>query len=239
MLTRNDPSFDPDVSEQEVCWEQYMGTSGGGYGALVLSYFTSHGVVSATECPYQPSSPDTGIAPYWPLSSGWQSRVWKSTSYWDFCTNDTSTMKAYMKQYGPMEVGLMSTYDLYSSVASLETRYSKQVSDTNHQVSLVGYCDDAKVPTGGYWIVKNSWNAGWGDSGYGYIPYGNLESHNDICAITGAVYYTGAMAAATWNGGAGTWTNGGANWSSSYVWQNQETAATFAAPEEPSPLAGP
>ena len=63
----------PDVSEQQVCWETNpdMGSTGGGWGPSVLSYFTSHGVVSETECPYQSSSPDTGIAPYWPLASGW------------------------------------------------------------------------------------------------------------------------------------------------------------------------
>ena len=31
-LTRNDPTFNPDVSEQEVCWEQYMGTHERGLG---------------------------------------------------------------------------------------------------------------------------------------------------------------------------------------------------------------
>ena len=232
-LTRNDPNFNPDVSEQEVCWEQYMGTTNGGWGTQVLNYFTTHGVVAMTECPYQSSSPDTGIAPYWPLASGWQNRVWKSTSNWDNCTSDTATMKSYLKTYGPMEVGLLFTNDLYASVADLEANYRGPVSGEDHEVSLVGYCDDAKVPSGGYWIIKNSWNTGWGASGYGFIPYGDLENHNDISAITGAVYYTGVMASATWKGGSNTWSSGGNNWKNdangaTYAWQNQETAATFA-----------
>ncbi|NVM23602.1 MAG: hypothetical protein HWN68_17700, partial [Desulfobacterales bacterium] len=36
----------------------------------------------------------------------------------------------------------------------------------NHLVSIVGW-DDNK----GAWIVKNSWGAGWGDSGYFYLCY--------------------------------------------------------------------
>ena len=34
MLTRNDPSFDPDVSEQQICWETSpdMGTTARGWG---------------------------------------------------------------------------------------------------------------------------------------------------------------------------------------------------------------
>ena len=69
-LTRNDASFNDDVSEQEVCWEQYMGSTNGGWGGSVLNYFTTHGVVSAAECPYVSSSPNTGVAPYWPLTTG-------------------------------------------------------------------------------------------------------------------------------------------------------------------------
>ena len=124
-LTRNDPSFNPDVSEQQVCWETNpdMGSTGGGWGSSVLSYFTSHGVVSEAECPYQSSSPDTGIAPYWPLASGWQSRVWKSTSNLNDFTNDTNTMKAYLKSTGPLEVGLWASHDLYTSVADMVANY--------------------------------------------------------------------------------------------------------------------
>lgn len=37
----------------------------------------------------------------------------------------------------------------------------------NHGVVLVGWND-----TGGYWILKNSWGTGWGESGYMRIAYG-------------------------------------------------------------------
>ena len=106
-LTRNDYSFNPDVSEQQVCWETDpdMGSTGGGWGYKVLNYFTSHGVVSEAECPYQSSSPDVGIAPYWPLASGWESRVWKSVSNLNQFTNNTNVMKSYLKTQGPLEVG--------------------------------------------------------------------------------------------------------------------------------------
>ena len=146
-------------------------------------------------------------------------------------------MKNYLKTTGPLEVGLWASHDLYTSVAALKANYRAPDGSTcDHEVSLVGYCDDATCPTGGYWIIKNSWGTGEGQNGYDFVPYGNIEIHNDISAITGAVYYTGAMATAIWQGGPNPWTAGGNSWSAVnqygnsipvYAWENKETLATF------------
>ena len=77
-------------------------------------------------------------------------------------------------------------------------------------VQLVGYVDSTTYPGGGYWIIKNSWGAGWNGNGYGTVMYGNIERHtyDPADAINGAVYCTGAMGTATWLGGSGTWAAG-------------------------------
>ena len=213
MLTRNDFSFQPDISEQQVVWETNpdMGSTGGGYEMNALNYVTTHGVVSEAECPYQPSSPDVGIAPYWPLASGWESRVWKNVGD-GAITSTTANMKAMLKTNGPLLTALASWNDLYGSVDELKANYRGPVDGIDHAVVIVGYHDDASVPSGGYWVIKNSWDTGWGTAGYGFVPYGDLENHNRTESINGATYYTGAMATATWNGGAGTWIAGGTNW---------------------------
>ncbi|MHC1742948.1 MAG: C1 family peptidase [Syntrophobacteraceae bacterium] len=41
----------------------------------------------------------------------------------------------------------------------------------NHAIALVGWNDDLG-PDNGYWILRNSWGAGWGESGYMRIRYG-------------------------------------------------------------------
>ena len=37
--------------------------------------------------------------------------------------------------------------------------------DTNHTVVIIGYGTDEESGLG-YWIVRNSWGTGWGESGY-------------------------------------------------------------------------
>ena len=84
--------------------------------------------------------------------------------------------------------------------------------------------------------------------GYGAVNYATRpKSSSDIDAFTGQVYYTGAMATATWTGGAGTWSVGGTNWSGTkwkftraYAWENKETSRDFRRrPAERSPSAEP
>jgi C1A family cysteine protease len=53
----------------------------------------------------------------------------------------------------------------------------------DHAIQLVGY----NSGSGGYWIVRNSWGASWGESGYIYLQYGQ-----NTCGITTEV--TGATA---------------------------------------------
>ncbi len=50
-----------------------------------------------------------------------------------------------------------------------------------HAVLIVGYDDTIRIPVGsgtretvGAVIIRNSWGSGWGDRGYGYLPYDYL-----------------------------------------------------------------
>lgn len=57
----------------------------------------------------------------------------------------------------------------------------------NHAVNLVGWQDDKTIPSGGYWIMRNSWGTGWGEAGYMRISYGaNLIGYGAVWARVNA-----------------------------------------------------
>ncbi len=74
-----------------------------------------------------------------------------------------------------------------------------------HAMVLVGYQDDASVPGGGFFIIRNSWGNSWAEkseygSGYGTIPYryitdycweaftGDAEPQGKVCFMATAAY---------------------------------------------------
>lgn len=223
MLTRNDPNFAPDMSEQNLVCPGTMGNSvTGGWEFLAMDYFTTTGIVSEAELPY--TAKDT--SPNWPLADGWESRVWKVTSDKTWLGSDVAMLKSALKTYGPLVTFMTVDIDWYSPAPGAYRGF--------HDVLVTGYQDDPAAPGGGYWIIKNSWGASWNGDGYGKIAYATLANDSDasgrIHALDGAAYYTGAMATANWTGGSGTWKENGGNWttgSSAYSWENKETSAVF------------
>jgi autotransporter-associated beta strand protein len=256
MLTRNDTSYQPDLSEQQLVWETSpdMGDTDGGWEQNALRYMNSHGVVLDSAVPHDPYHENVpGALNPWPLSSVFSDGV--SNHYFIGIGSGTSTagevsyfaagsttagLKAALRQYGPLCVALSSSRDLYGNVQSLHDSYSADTTgtSTDHAVELVGWVDDTSgyLPGGlqGYWIIKNSWSTGEGVVGYDVVPFGAIEQKRKSDEETGPVYYTGAMMSTTWTGngsGGPIWTAATQpdyrNWANGLAWVNQETAATF------------
>jgi len=208
-ITRNDLLYDIDLSEEQLVIEtnpmNYGSTEGGAstYGEM-FDYFHNNGIVSENELPgtgdeFNGTDPrDTGD---WPLATGWETRVVKSVSRGTF-TDTVAGCKTVLKKYGPIPV---------------------TIHDGGHSVAIVGFHDDANLPGGGYWWIKNSSTAT-----YNKLDYNDSGIvHGDLTALTGAVYRSAALTSATWSGGAGTWAVGNSTKWSGYAWENAETAATF------------
>ncbi len=229
-LTRNDPTFNIDLSEQNLICDVWQAVPG------VTTPFTT-GICADAELPYTQELTD----PLYPLQPGWQNRVVVSTVELNGVSGDLATMKAELKTYGPLVIDI--------SAADLDSR-TVGTGAPDHDVVVVGYADDPAWAGGGYWIIKNSWGTTPSDNGFQEMAYANESRVGAVQAFQGAAYYTGTMyfsgtdytnaanyhtgtaACATWTGSNNTtWdTNTTNNWAingAAFTWVNQEVAATF------------
>jgi C1A family cysteine protease len=84
----------------------------------------------------------------------------------------------YLVSNGPLSISLNADL-LFSYTSGIITGSPDDCtnSGTDHAVLLVGYSISQN-----YWIVKNSWGADWGESGYFRIEY-----QNELCGINACV----------------------------------------------------
>lgn len=62
-------------------------------------------------------------------------------------------------------------------------RSTSKFSTGGHAILIVGYAVDKAIDGGGYFIIKNSWGADCGDSGYQYIPFSTCQRADGYCAM--------------------------------------------------------
>lgn len=170
-IVRNDPYFNVDLSEQDLvsCGvpkgyypdDPDAGGCGGAYVSDALRYIKYTGITDELCFPYTASdSPCKDKCPWW------LRRVWKIDSF-GYVPGDREVIKEYLVEKGPIVAVVDWGTAYYDSNGILRC---KGTSSERHAVLIVGYND-----TGGYWIIKNSWGTGWGESGYGKVGYGECR----------------------------------------------------------------
>ena len=145
------------------------GSCNGGYINRAASYIRDTGLPPEPYFPYTASSSDDlcGNA-----AAGWLT-VTKRVPSWTYIATTPASAQAIknaLAVYGP----LVTTFDVYYDFYSYRSGIYEYISGTyqgGHAVVIAGYQDDPAVDGGGYFIVKNSWGTGWGESGYFNIAY--------------------------------------------------------------------
>jgi len=163
-----------DLSEQYLvsCNENGWGCGGGWFAhdyhqwkIPATKAETDAGAVLYTSFPYVASNA---------LCNGPHSHPYKinsSTYISGYGVPSVGAIKQAIYNYGPVSAAVCvgSAFQGYwTGIFNANATCSGTV---NHAVALVGWNDD-QGPDNGYWILKNSWGPGWGESGYMRIRYG-------------------------------------------------------------------
>ena len=167
LIYNNSSGVDLDLSEQVLLSCSGAGNcQQGGYIGSAAIYIQSTGLPFESCYPYTGTNGDCSSA-----CANWQSSTYK-ISNWNWVTTSAPTVNALKNAltYGP----LVTTFSVYNDFYNYSGGIYSHTSGGylgGHAVLLIGYDDP-----GQYFVVKNSWGAGWGESGYFRIAYSELNS---------------------------------------------------------------
>ena len=101
------------------------------------------------------------------------------TVYGPYNGANEEQLKNYVATYGPISVAIYVTSNFQSYRSGIfydPLCTTLSTCDINHAVVVVGY---GNANGQDYWLVKNSWGTGWGESGYFRIA----RNRNNNCMI--------------------------------------------------------
>eukprot|EP01125_Pyxidicula_operculata_P022696 TRINITY_DN9509_c0_g1_i1.p1 TRINITY_DN9509_c0_g1~~TRINITY_DN9509_c0_g1_i1.p1 ORF type:complete len:366 (-),score=103.41 TRINITY_DN9509_c0_g1_i1:117-1214(-) len=103
--------------------------------------------------------------------------VAKVTGYVNLPSNQEGPILTQLTKGGPLAISVdASAWSFYES--GVFNGCDQQNPDIDHEVQLVGYGTDSSSGQD-YWLVRNSWNSGWGEDGYIRL----LRTTNPPCGI--------------------------------------------------------
>lgn len=166
-----------DLSEQAMVSCSREGTCNGGYFSA-FNYVVSPGSPAESQMPYQGRqlACPAGLRPAAKLTR------------WAYVGSSrqaptTAQLKEAIWTHGPIAVAVEGSFSSYRG--GVFTRCGG--TSLNHMVVLEGWTDDPAYARngGGYWKLRNSWGAGWGEAGYMRIAYQSTSGGK--CNGVGAV----------------------------------------------------
>jgi C1A family cysteine protease len=173
-----------DLSEQQiVSCVAGCGCLSGCSSLRALEYIKEHGIALEQDFPYL----DKDAACPGDLKSSYFLTEVYSTVIHDMKLNERiETIKRTMLEYGPLATNLGFYADLDRYKEGVYAYDGKAEAMGGHWVLIVGWKDDPRLPSGGYWICRNSWGEKWGEEGYFKSAYGDVTGIDDFYIVYGS-----------------------------------------------------
>jgi C1A family cysteine protease len=173
MIKNKQPNTDPDLSEQVTLSCSGAGSCNGGTVDGPSNFFVSTGLPVESCYPYTGANGTCSSA-----CANWQASTYKLTS-WSWVTTASGqtpvdAVKAALVDNGPLVMTMNVYYDFFSYTGGVYSHVSGSFAG-GHAVLTVGY-DDANQ----CFIVKNSWGAYWGESGFFRIAYSEITGSSQF-----------------------------------------------------------
>lgn len=151
-----------DLSEQHLvsCCSSSSGCDGGYIGSTFSWIQSNGGIATEANYPYTSGAGNTG--------SCYSASGLKYTISGYASVSSDSSMKSAIAGGKPVDTGMYVYQDFFYYSGGIY-KYTYGSYAGGHAVAAVGY-DDA-----GYWIIKNSWGTGWGESGYFKMAFGECN----------------------------------------------------------------
>jgi hypothetical protein len=159
-----------DLSEQIVLSCE-TGSDGcnGGYIYNAAEFLKDNGTAEEDCFPYTATNNSCSNA-----CSDWRTRARHIDSY-TYIDQTPDALRAAVVN-GPVVVGFYVYADFKNNYGSGVYEYASGTRQGGHAVLIVGYQDTPGQYGGGYFIVKNSWGATWGEQGYFRIGYSQVTN---------------------------------------------------------------
>ena len=179
LINTHTPGVDLDLSEQVVVSCSGAGSCNGGSPMAASNFIRTNGLPLESCYPYTATDGACGNA-----CPNWQGSTYRIAG-WAYVTTGQATvddLKTALNGYGPLPT-IFAVYEDFLSYQSGVYHYVTGGRLGLHVVLIVGYDDP-----GQYFIVKNSWGTGWGESGFFRIAYSELDSVVGFGDYTYALY---------------------------------------------------